>query len=57
MGMEGTNEAPTYFQEYVSNGITSFPSADNQESTFRNLKEMLSDHSEKYQAVYCTVLH
>ena len=44
-----TNEAPSYFQEYVSNWITSFPSADTQESTFRNLKEMLSDHSEKYQ--------
>ena len=44
-----TNEAPTYFQEYVSNWITSFPSAENLESTFRNLKEMLSDHSEKYQ--------
>ena len=33
----------------MSDWITSFPSADNQESTFRNLKEMLSDHSEKYQ--------
>ena len=44
-----TSEAPTYFQEYVLNWITLFPSADNQESTFRNLKEMLSDTSEKYQ--------
>ena len=44
-----TAEAPSYYPEYVSNWIKSFPQSKNQESTLRNLKEMLDDQSEKYK--------
>ena len=43
------NEAPVYFQEYVSNWIKSFPESKDQDSALRNLKEMLSDLSDKYE--------
>ena len=42
-------DAPAYFQEYVSNWIKSFPESKDQDSTLRNLKEMLSDLSDKYK--------
>ena len=42
------SEAPAYFQEYVSDWIKSFPESKDQDSTLRNLKEMLSDLSDKY---------
>ena len=43
------NEAPAYFQEYVSNWIKSYPESKDQDSALRNLKEMLNDLLDKYQ--------
>ena len=43
------NEAPAYFQEYVSNWIKSFPESKDQDSALRNLMEMLSVLSDKYE--------
>ena len=44
-----SNQAPSDFLEYASEWIKSFPTAQDQKRTHRNLKQMLEDLSEKYE--------
>ena len=43
-----SDEAPPDFLKYASDWIKCFPSSERQDSTFRNLDEMIQDISEKY---------